>query len=114
MTMDWALKVLLVLAVFCSGGLADEPPKREWKYNADLLRPYWQGNTVEGESVLFIKDPATGEARASVLFPVDEVLAVRNSSGDVRYENGCDFLWKKQSRDIVLPAASRITSRTPQ
>lgn len=108
------MKAVLLLTVVYDSGLADEPLKREWKYSPDLLRPFWQGNTVEGESVLFIKDPATGKARASVLFPVDEVLAVRNSAGDVSYENGRDFVWKRQSREIVLPPGSRIASRTPQ
>src|SRR5437763_536926 len=109
-----ALRVVLLLAILCGRGYAGEPPPRAWKYSPDLLRPFWQGTTVEGESVLFIKDPATGKAKASVLFPVDEVLAVRNSAGDVTYEKGRDFVWKPRSREIVLPAGSRIPSRTPQ
>lgn len=107
-------RVALLIAITSSGASADEPATRAWKYRPDLLRPFWQGNTVEGESVLFIKNPATGDAKASVLFPVDEVLAVRNSADDVGYEDGRDFIWKPQSRDIVLPPGSRIPSRTPQ
>lgn len=93
---------------------ADEPAKPTWNYSPELLRPFWQGDVVAGESVLFIKDAKTGEARASVLFPVREVLVVRNSVGDVTYEHGKDFVWKPESREIVLPAGSRIPSRTPQ
>lgn len=99
----------LLAAVF-----AQEPAKPKWNYSPELLRPFWVGDTVEGESVLFIKDEKTGEARASVLFPIGEVLAVRNSVGDVSYENGKDFVWNPGSREIVLPAGSRIPSRTPQ
>jgi hypothetical protein len=58
--------------------------------------------------VLFIKDGNTGEARASVLFPVRKVLAVRNSAGDVTYENGKDYIFQPGSREILLPAGSRI------
>ncbi|MEO2014985.1 MAG: hypothetical protein ABGZ53_11505, partial [Fuerstiella sp.] len=86
----------LVIAVtfsltFIGRLLADEPVESEpaeprWKYSAKLLRPFWQGDTVEGESVLFMRDPKTGEAKASVLFPVMKVLSVRNSAGDVTYE----------------------------
>ncbi|MEX2026987.1 MAG: SGNH/GDSL hydrolase family protein [Pirellulaceae bacterium] len=92
---------------------ADEPAKPAWSYSSALLRPFWLGNTVHGESVLFIKDEKSGEAKASVLFRVEKVLAVRNSAGDVTYEEGRDYVWKKGSREIGLPVGSRIMSRMP-
>ena len=101
-------------AILAGGALADEPAKRPWQYSPALLRPFWEGSVVEGESVLFIKDPQTGEAKASVLFPIQEMLAVRNSACDVTYENGRDSVWKPESREIVLPAGSRIVSHVPQ
>jgi lysophospholipase L1-like esterase len=97
-----------------SSAVAQEPAKAAWKYAPELLRPFWLGEVVEGESVLFIRDEATGEARASVLFPIREVLVVRNSAGDVTYECGKDFVWKADLREIVLPVGSRIPSRTPK
>ena len=90
-----------------------EPAEPRWQYNAKFLRPVWQGDTVEGESVLFIRDPKTGEAKASVLFPVLKILSVRNSAGDVTYEEGRDYRWTPESRELTLPANSRIISRTP-
>src|SRR3954468_2386635 len=75
---------------------AQEPPQHKWTYSPDLLKPFWQGDIVEGESVLFIRDEQTGAARAAVLFPIREVLAVRNSAGDVTYENGKDFVWRPE------------------
>jgi lysophospholipase L1-like esterase len=104
---------ILLLCVL-NQALADEPTKPEWKYSPQLLRPFWQGDVVEGESVLFIRNEQTGEARASVLFPIRKVLAVRNSVGDVTFEQGKDYLWNANSREIVLPAGSRIVSQTPQ
>ena len=106
----WLLLVLSAAAL----GRAQEPAKPAWQYSPNLMRPFWEGETTFGESVLFIRDEKTGEARASVLFPIREVLAVRNSAGDVTYENGKDYAWKPDSREIVLPAGSRIPSRTPQ
>ncbi|MDG2391091.1 MAG: SGNH/GDSL hydrolase family protein [Planctomycetaceae bacterium] len=103
----------LLLCVLNSA-LADEPTKPEWKYAPELLRPFWQGDVVEGESVLFIRNEKTGEARASVLFPTSKVLAVRNSVGDVTFEQGKDYFWNANSREIVLPPGSRIVSQTPQ
>ncbi len=91
-----------------------EPAKPKWSYSPELMRPFWQGETMEGESVLFMKDPKTGEARASVLFPIREIVAIRNSAGDVIYESGKDFVWKPESREITLPVGSRIPSRTPE
>jgi lysophospholipase L1-like esterase len=94
--------------------LADEPKKPQWQYSPELLRPFWEGDTVEGESVLFIRETEKGEAKTAVLFPIQEILAVRNSAGDVTYENGRDYVWRPGSREIVLPAGSRIVSRTGQ
>jgi acyl-CoA thioesterase-1 len=102
------------MVVFALGtALADEPAKPRWNYAQKLLRPVWQGNTVEGESALFIRDPKTGEAKASVLFPVLKIMSVRNSAGNVTYEEGRDYQWKPESREITLPANSRIISHTP-
>ncbi len=84
-----------------------------WKYDSKLLRPFWQGDTIEGESVLFIRQTAKGEAKASVLFPVRKILSVRDSAGDITYEEGRDYRWKQGSREITLPPGSRITSRLP-
>lgn len=108
----WSLVLLVLLSPFAAA--AEEPPKKgEWTYQPELLRPFWEGDTVFGESVLFIKDDKTGEAKAAVLFPITKVLAVRNSAGDVLYEEGRDYVWKPDSRELALPAGSRIASRTP-
>lgn len=106
---------IVVLCVALTGRLvlSQEPVKPTWNYSPELLRPFWVGEVIEGESILFIKDEKTGEARASVLFPIREVLAVKNSVGDVTYENGKDFVWKADSREIVIPAGSRIAVKTP-
>lgn len=114
---SYIMKIALLLSctlstgiLLLSGTAAAEPS--EWKYTPQLLQPFWQGETIEGESVLFIKDPKTGESKASVLFPIEKVLSVQNSAGDITYEEGRDYLWKPGSREITLPRNSRIVSRT--
>jgi hypothetical protein len=68
-----ALLLPCFAAILCHGLIsADEPAKLEWKYSVDLLRSFWQGTVIHGESVLFIRDEATGEGRASVLIPILE------------------------------------------
>ncbi len=91
---------------------AKKKPGESWCYHPELLRPFWEGDTVEGESILFLKDPKTGQAKGSLLFPALEVLAVRNSSGTITYQRGVDYSWKPGSRELILPANSRIVSRT--
>lgn len=109
-----ALLAVGVGFVWIMPGGAQDQEQPKWKYTPEALRPFWEGTVMEGESVLFIKNPQTGEARASVLFPVLEVLAVRNSAGDILYENGRDYVWKPESREFVLPPGSRIVSQVPE
>ncbi len=102
--------------LFVSAGIglaADDAAKPAWNYTADLLRPFWVGTVMEGESVLFVRDGGGKPAKASVIFPISQVLAVRNSAGDVTYEEGNDYTWSSGSREIVIPAGSRIPVRTP-
>jgi lysophospholipase L1-like esterase len=87
---------------------AQDVARPGWKWSEELLRPFWLGDLMEGESVLFIKDEKTGEARASVIFPIQRLLSVRSSTGEVRYEEGRDYVWKAGSREIVVPPGSRI------
>ena len=107
--------VLVTLAASSSlAAHGEEPARLEWTYSADLLKPFWLGDTVHGESLLFIQDEKSADAKASVLFPIEQVLAVRNSAGNVTYEEGRDYVWRKGSREIILPAGSRIVFKSPQ
>lgn len=107
--------VCLSLTVLVLGPVAEaaEPGNSKWRYAPEHLRPFWQTDRMAGESVLFIRDTEGGEARASVMFPIKEMFSIRNSAGDLVYEPGRDFNWKPGSREIVLPAGSRIVSSTP-
>ncbi len=88
-----------------------------WTYDADVFKPFWLGDTVEGESVLFIKDPVTGEAKAEVLFPVEAIVNVIRAvdwktPNGISFENGRDYVYMPGSREITLPKDSRIPSYT--
>lgn len=85
----------------------------KWPWTAEALRPFWQGTTVQGESVLFLKDPDTAVATADVLFPIEKLISIKNSAGDVTYEEGRDYLWKPDSRELLLTKESRIPSFLP-
>ena len=110
---DWRVAAIALFIGAIHAAAFGQEPDHSWKYRPELLRPFWQGDIVQGESVLFIKNFPTDEARASVLFPIQHVLAIRNSAGDITYEEGRDYEWTPGAREIVLPAGSRIVSRTP-
>ncbi len=102
--------ICLVSAAIAAKG--DAQPK--WKYDAAVLEPFWRSETMHGESVLFYRQTTMDQARAQLLFPPLKILAVTNSSGDVVYEEGRDYLWEPASRTITLPPDSRIVSRTDE
>ena len=105
---------LLILQLITEQALAQESAKTNlWKYDPALLRPFWMGEVVEGESVLFIKNSENAVARAEVLFPILEIISVQNSRGDVTYEQGKDFEFTVGSREITLQNSSRIVASTP-
>ena len=94
------------------------PADPQWKYSADDLRPFWNSSVVDGESILFIRDPATGIARGRLLFPARQVLRVTRAAdwhvaAAASFEAGRDYVCTPDSAEIVLPAGSRIPSFTP-
>ena len=108
-------RTVFVTMILGAAGLAQaQADSAKWQYSPTLLRPFWSGDTIEGESVLFIKDGDSPLAKASVLFPIQSIVNVRNSAGDVTYEEGRDYRWEPNSREIVIPAGSSIPIRTPQ
>jgi acyl-CoA thioesterase I len=107
--------LLLILApALCAALAAAGEPVQTWSFNAAQLRPFWRSATMEGESVLFIRDNAGGQPHAALLFEPTRLLAVSRSSGAVTYQEGCDYVWKAGTQEIVLPPGSRILFKTPQ
>lgn len=92
------------------GSSSAEEPSR-WQYSPDQLQPFWKTEVVQRESVLFIRDSVTGQSRASVLFPIQKILSVQDSTGAVTYEPGVDFDHATGSREITVPATSTIVTK---
>ncbi|QDV86487.1 SGNH/GDSL hydrolase family protein [Planctomycetes bacterium TBK1r] len=84
-----------------------------WQYSADQLRPFWRGDVVDQESVLFVRDSESDEARGLVLFPIREIVSVRSSSGDMTYQQGVDYRFVPGTREIVIPVGSRVVTTPP-
>ena len=91
--------VLWMAVVLCAGGVARaEEPAAAWKFEPEQLVPFWTTQTMYGESVLFVREQADGDATASLLFEPTRVLRVTNSAGDVVYEEGRDYVCRAGSR----------------
>ncbi len=82
-----------------------------WKYAPEALMPFWETDVVDSESVLFIRDAETGVARASLLFPIKDVISVRDASGQTTYTEGIDYRYTPGATEIEVPADSRIVTR---
>lgn len=108
------LLLLLVVAAPGANLACAGEPSQTWSFSAARLRPFWRSTTMDGESVLFIKYAEDDQPRASLLFEPTRIPLVCNSSGEVTYKEGRDYLWKPGTKEIVLPAGSRIIFKTPQ
>ncbi len=84
-----------------------------WKYSSDALRPFWLGDVVEQESVLLLREDGAEEARGSLLFPISEIISVRSSSGETTYQAGVDYRFVPGTRELVIPAGSRVVTTLP-
>ena len=106
------LVISLALLLLVGASSATEPEK-PWKFDAAALQPFWRSATMHGESVLFINEGG-GSAKGKLLFTPTKILQVASSSGEIVYEAGKDYVWQPGSKEIVLPAGSKITWKTPQ
>jgi acyl-CoA thioesterase I len=100
--------------IFCVAiAIAGEPAKPQ-SAGAQESRPFWLSTTMEGESVLFLKDGAASIPKAALLFEPTRIISVCSSSGEITYEEGRDYVWQADTKEISLPPGSRIPFKTPQ
>lgn len=103
--------VMLAASLLVTPTSASAQAANEWQYSAEWLEPFWRSNIVHGEPILPVVDEKTGQATATLLFPVNEVLSVRNAAGNVTYLAERDFQTQTGSRDFVVPSGSRIPTK---
>ncbi len=71
--------------------------------------PFWLGNTVRRESVLFVKK-ADGPAEAGLIFTPSRIEKVESASGVTTYRDGKDY--RLSGGRLVLPDGSGIPFKT--
>lgn len=108
--MGLSFQVVLVFAALDSPAADPLPGAR----SMDEKVPFWNSRIMDGNSLLFIRDPSGHCARGSLLFVPSRIISVKSSSGETVYREGIDYEWEKGSREIVLPPGSRIVSSGAQ
>lgn len=58
----------------------------------EILTPIWEGEISYQESVLPVKDENGGVQPIKLLYPIEEILEVKNAALTVTYEYGTDYL----------------------
>jgi lysophospholipase L1-like esterase len=72
------------------------------------LRPFWKGDTVYNETVLFYSADG-GPAEGRLLYQPDRILSVRNFGLDTVYKAGVDY--RRDGRRIIRLAGSSMRFR---
>jgi lysophospholipase L1-like esterase len=83
----------------------NDPSLTSTQNHAELMHPFWQGNTVTGEAVLlesFGGAPASG----TLMFRPTRILSVTSYDGNVTYESGTDYT--VSGRTLTVTSGSRM------
>jgi acyl-CoA thioesterase-1 len=70
------------------------------------LEPFWTSTVMRGESLMFVE--GSGGEWGSLLFPVDRLLSLTSSTGEVTYEEGRDYLCDAASGRLRRLTGSRV------
>ncbi|MBN1445338.1 MAG: SGNH/GDSL hydrolase family protein [Candidatus Omnitrophica bacterium] len=75
--------------------------------NPSISKPFWEGDTVYGESLVFIRK-GDNPPLSTCLFNPAEIIEIRSTFKDIVYTPGKDYKLKPGLREIYLPPDSRI------
>lgn len=71
-----------------------------------VLSPVWKGNIVFDESALVLRNKVGNILPISLMYPITEIVSVRDSSLKIIYEEGRDY--KIKEGKLVIPEGSRV------
>ncbi len=76
------------------------------------LAPFWESDTMHGESLFFLEPEAGVPATAPLLFTPLEVLSIVHPPTGTTYEEGRDYVIDTENKRITLTKDSRIPFTT--
>ncbi|MBS1851553.1 MAG: SGNH/GDSL hydrolase family protein [Acidobacteria bacterium] len=77
-----------------------------------VLTPFWASPHMVNETLFFVKMPHKRHPEAKLLFVPSKMISVTSADGATVFEEGRDYLRKKNSNLITLPRNSRIPTKT--
>jgi acyl-CoA thioesterase-1 len=87
-------------------------PEFPASHQASLLQPFWIGNRMSNEPMMFIQNEGETLATARLLFVPKRILSLSSVNGATTYVEGKDFTRKRGSNVLTLTAGSRIPFKT--
>jgi lysophospholipase L1-like esterase len=87
-------------------------PELPAAHQATLLQPFWIGNRMSNEPILFLKEPNQPYATARLLFIPTKLLSISSVNGAIEFIEGQDYSWKHGSNLLTLTKDSRIPFKT--
>ena len=100
--MNRVKKIICATAALCLFGTAlasvskidasayETEPVQAWTFD-ELMAPVWEGNTSYMESVLPVENQYGGMDPIQLLYPIDEIIEVKNAELTVTYKKGVDY-----------------------
>ncbi len=70
--------------------------------------PFWDTQEVQGDPLFFVQAEGESAAKAVLLFTPDKPPVIHSSTLETTFAAGKDYEWKPGSREITLPAGTRI------
>lgn len=100
------------LALVITMGLAATAAATETVMDSWHLAPFWQSDTMHGESLFFLEPEVDAPATAPLLFTPVNVVSIVHPLTGTTYEEGRDFVVDATHKRITLTKDSRIPYTT--
>jgi acyl-CoA thioesterase I len=77
-----------------------------------VLPAFWNTQTMFEESAFFVRETDAEVANTQLLFVPDSVSAIQSIDGETTFQEGVDYTWSPDSRQLLLTADSGIPFKT--
>lgn len=99
--------LMVALAFVTISAHSEEDAIRRWH-----LEPFWEGNTVHGESLFFLEETTGALPTSTLLFVPTKILSMVHTPTGATFEEGRDYTVDSATRRITLTKDSRIPFTT--
>jgi lysophospholipase L1-like esterase len=107
-TTTWLLLAAGVTLAADPAPTAARPSLESMLPGLHLLEPFWNGDTVYRESLIFVRDEEGQPAVGKLLFPAEKILAFHRADGALAFEAGRDYTFQPGEQTLKLTSDSRI------